>query len=62
MAGIKKRGPASVQMIRTYRGEPVRPTLWIRPGGRKLMTGTVISTDEIVKDEQGNPVPWQSIQ
>jgi hypothetical protein len=61
MAGIKKRGLQSVQNHRTWRGLRVRPTLWVRPGGKHLMTGTVIDTDEIVRDSHGQPVPWQQI-
>lgn len=61
MAGIKKRGIVSIQNHRYYQGQRIRPTMWVRPGGRKLMTATVIETDEVVKDEQGNPVPWQAI-
>lgn len=60
MPGIKKRGIVSIQNKRYYKGQEVRPTMWIFPGGRKLLTGTVIETDEVVL-ENGNPVPWQSI-
>ena len=61
MAGIKKRGLASVQNKRYYNGQEVRPTLWVHPGGRSLMTGTVKETDEVVM-ENGKPVPWKWIQ
>jgi len=60
MAGIKKRGIQSEQNKRCYKGQEVRPTMWVFPGGRKLLTGTIIETDEVVL-ENGNPVPWQSI-
>jgi len=60
MAGIKKRGIQSEQNKRYYKGQEVRPTMWVFPGGRKLLTGTIIETDEVVL-ENGNPVPWQSI-
>lgn len=61
MAGIKQRGPQSVNNKRYYKGQEVRPTMYVFPGGRKLLTGTVIETDQIVTDENGRPVPWQSI-
>jgi len=60
MPGIKKRGIVSIQNKRYYKGQEVRPTMWIFPGGRKLLTGTIVETDEVVL-ENGNPVPWQSI-
>jgi len=61
MAGIKKRGPQSEQSHRYYNGQRIRPTMWVYPGGRRLLTGTVIETDEPVLDNKGNPVPWQWI-
>ena len=61
MPGIKKRGIESTQNKRFYKGKEVRPTRWVHAGGRTLMTGTIIETDEVVKDENGKPVPWMSI-
>lgn len=61
MAGIKQRGPASIQTKRYFNGQEVRPSLYVRPGGRKIMTGVVIETDEICRDENGRVLPWQSI-
>jgi hypothetical protein len=61
MAGIKKRGIVSVQNHRYYKGQRVRPSMWIRSGGRKLLTATIIETNEVVKDEMGNPVPWNAV-
>lgn len=61
MAGIKQRGPQSVQNKRYHNGKELRPTMWVYPGGRSIMTGTIKETDEVVLDENGKPIPWQAL-
>lgn len=61
MAGVKQRGIQSVQNKRCYQGQEVKPVRFVYSGGRSIMTGVVIETDELVVDEKGRPVPWKAI-
>jgi len=62
MAGIKKRGPASQHTPRTYKGQRVRPTRYIKGAGKGIMCGIIVETDELVRGNDGEPLPWRSIQ
>ena len=60
MAGVKKRGIQSVQTVRMYKGEVVKPVMYYNANVKKIMTGSI--NDEIVRDPHtGRPVPFKSI-
>jgi len=60
MAGIKKRGPSSIQTVRLYKGEPVMPCAFYTAKGKRMICGKV--NDEIIRDPvTGNPLPFKSI-
>jgi hypothetical protein len=63
MAGIKQRGVQSIHIQKTYKGEPVKPCRYIGSnGGKGFMTGTVISTGELVWETGASrPTPWRTI-
>ena len=60
MAGIKKRGPQSVQTVKMYKGEVVKPVAYYNAKGKRTMTGMI--NDEIIRDPiTGKPLPFKSI-
>lgn len=63
MAGIKQRGVQSIHIQKTYKGEPVKPCRYIGSnGGKGFMTGTVVSTGELVWEPGADrPTPWRTI-
>lgn len=61
MPAKKNRGIISVQRKRYYKGKEVRPTRWVHHGGRNLMAGVIIETDEVVRDSDNKIVPWHNI-
>tara|TARA_Y100000114_G_scaffold108210_1_gene101608 strand:- start:829 stop:1017 length:189 start_codon:yes stop_codon:yes gene_type:complete len=62
MAGIKKRGPLSVNNKRYYNGEVVKPVRYYSEaeGVKGRMCGADINGD-IIRDEYGKPKPYKSI-
>jgi len=65
MAGIKQRGPQSVNNKRTRMrdGEliEIKPVRWVRFGGSSIMAGCWADTGDMVVDENGKVIPFQSI-
>lgn len=45
---------------RTLDGAEIKPTMFIKSNGRKVMSGSV--NGEIVLNDKGEPVPFQAIQ
>ena len=62
MAGIKQRGPKSVQNKRYYKGEIVKPTRYFSSdeGINGRMCGLDANGD-IIRDEHGQPKSFRSI-
>jgi hypothetical protein len=62
MAGIKKRGPSSVNNQRYYNGEIVKPVRYFSDaeGVKGRMCGVDVNGD-IIRDAQGKPKPFKSI-
>lgn len=60
MAGVKSRGPKSVQNKRMYNGEEVRPCRYYSEKVKGLMVG-LDANGEIIRDKNGNPKPFKSI-
>lgn len=65
MAGIKQRGPQSVNNKRTRLrdGVPIeiKPVRFVRFGGSSIMAGCYADTGDMIVDELGKPVPFKSI-
>tara|TARA_B100000902_G_scaffold331877_1_gene329526 strand:+ start:1735 stop:1923 length:189 start_codon:yes stop_codon:yes gene_type:complete len=62
MAGVKSRGPKSVQNKRMYNGEEVRPCRYYSDS--ENVKGRMVGLDangEIIRDKDGNPKPFKSI-
>jgi hypothetical protein len=62
MAGIKKRGPSSVNNQRYYNGEIVKPVRYFSDaeGVKGRMCGVDVNGD-IIRDAQGKPKSFKSI-
>ena len=50
-----------VQHVRTHKGQKVKPCLFVNFGGKKRMCAVIVATGEMVCDENGKPLPWQSV-
>ena len=65
MAGIKQRGPISVQHKRTHNrdGEDieVKPVRYYGPGSNGRMCGAFADTGEMIMGSDGTPKPFKSI-
>ena len=65
MAGIKQRGPASVNHKKTVlrNGEPVeiKPVRYYGPGSNGRMCGAFADTGEMIRDDNGFPKSFRSI-
>ena len=61
MAGFKaKRGQKSHNWKRMLNGIEIKPCLYCGKNGKQLMAGSV--DGEIVRDSDGNAIPYRSIQ
>jgi len=65
MAGIKQRGPQSVNNKRTRMrdGEliEVNPVRYVKLGGSSIMAGCWADTGDMIVDEKGKPIPFKAI-
>ena len=60
MAGYKvNRKPKQDQIKKTYNGETVKPCLYVRTGGSKIMCGQI--EEGLLLDSNGNAIPWRQI-
>jgi len=62
MAGVKKRGPSSVNQKRYYKGEEVKPVRYFSEaeGVKGRMCGAD-ANGNIIRDAQGKPMSFKSI-
>ena len=55
-------GPEKQEHLpRPHQGQKVKPCLFVSFGGKKKMCAVIEATGEMVCDENGKPLPWQSV-
>tara|TARA_B100000029_G_scaffold426605_1_gene435586 strand:+ start:161 stop:364 length:204 start_codon:yes stop_codon:yes gene_type:complete len=59
---VSRYGPEKQeQRIRTHQGQKVKPCLYVAFGGKRKMCAVIEATGDLVCDENGKPLPWQSV-